>query len=121
MRITWHPEADVVVLSLWREHVCAGTFRLAIDDVSGFVDALVDGLRDAPGVRIDLATHSSAQSSSSGRAPRFRRGINASGLPPRQRRSSVDEEVHEVPPSRNESAGLLDWVFDATTTKSPAG
>jgi hypothetical protein len=48
LRLTWHHEADVVVLSLWRERVCAGTFRLSTADVDEFVDALVDGLRDTP-------------------------------------------------------------------------
>ncbi len=38
------------MLSLWRDGTCAGTFRLSKEDVGGFVDALVDGLRDAPGV-----------------------------------------------------------------------
>lgn len=47
LRLTWHHEADVVVLSLWRSDVCAGTFRLAASDVDAFVDALVDGLRDS--------------------------------------------------------------------------
>lgn len=53
MRLTWHHEAGVVVLSLWRGDVCAGTFRLAMGDVNDFIDALVEGLRDAPGVSID--------------------------------------------------------------------
>jgi len=46
LRLTWHRESDVVVLSLWRDRLCAGTFRLATADVNDFVDALVDGLRD---------------------------------------------------------------------------
>ncbi|MGH3471576.1 MAG: hypothetical protein ACRDPG_05975 [Nocardioidaceae bacterium] len=50
MRLTWHHESDVVVLSLWRDGTCAGTFRLAREDVNEFVDALVDGLRGLPGV-----------------------------------------------------------------------
>lgn len=50
MRLTWHHEVDLVVLSLWRDDVCAGTFRLSADDVTTFIDALVDGMRDAPGV-----------------------------------------------------------------------
>jgi hypothetical protein len=49
LRLTWHHEADVVVLSLWRDRTCAGTFRLATADVNDFVDALVDGIRDAHG------------------------------------------------------------------------
>lgn len=51
LRLTWHHETDLVVLSLWRDATCAGTFRLAREDVSEFIDALVDGLRDAPGVQ----------------------------------------------------------------------
>lgn len=46
LRLRWHPEADVVVLSLWRDGVCAGTFRLPQAEVATFVDALVDGLRE---------------------------------------------------------------------------
>lgn len=46
LRLRWHHDADLVVLSLWRDGVCAGTFRLAKADVDDFVDALVDGLRD---------------------------------------------------------------------------
>lgn len=52
MRLTWHHEADLVVLSLWREGTCAGTFRLSKDDVNEFIDALIDGLRDGPGVQV---------------------------------------------------------------------
>jgi hypothetical protein len=48
LRLTWHHEADVVVLSLWRDRICAGTFRLTKSDVNDFVDALVEGLRDLP-------------------------------------------------------------------------
>lgn len=51
MRLTWHHEADLVVLSMWRDGTCAGTFRLAKEDVNEFIDALIEGLRDAPGVQ----------------------------------------------------------------------
>ena len=46
LRLSWHHDVDVVVLSLWREGVCAGTFRLPKAQVNDFVDALIDGLRD---------------------------------------------------------------------------
>lgn len=46
LRLTWHNEAHLVVLSLWREGLCAGTFRLSKDDVNDFIDAMVTGLRD---------------------------------------------------------------------------
>ena len=29
LRVTWHSEADVVVLSLWRADRCVGTVRLS--------------------------------------------------------------------------------------------
>jgi len=44
LRATWHQEAGVVVLSLWRENVCAGSFRLRIDEVPEFIDMLRAGL-----------------------------------------------------------------------------
>lgn len=47
LRLTWHQDSELVVLSLWRHDVCVGTFRLTRPDVGEFVDALVDGLREA--------------------------------------------------------------------------
>jgi hypothetical protein len=44
LRVTWHHEADLVVLSLWREDVCAGSFRLAVDEVPDLIEALRSGL-----------------------------------------------------------------------------
>lgn len=44
LRVSWHHEAGLVVLSLWRENVCAGTFRLAVDEVPDLIDVLRAGL-----------------------------------------------------------------------------
>ena len=44
LRVSWHHESGVVVLSLWRENVCAGSFRLAVDEVPDMIDALRAGL-----------------------------------------------------------------------------
>lgn len=60
MRLTWHHEADLVVLSMWRDGLCAGTFRLTKEDVNEFIDALIDGLRDAPGVQLSAHAAESA-------------------------------------------------------------
>ena len=49
LRVSWHPEAGLVVLSLWRGNVCSGSFRLAVDEVPDLIDMLRDGPR--PGVR----------------------------------------------------------------------
>lgn len=47
LRVSWHPEADLVVLSLWRESLCAGSFRLHIDEVPEFIEMLRSGLDEA--------------------------------------------------------------------------
>jgi hypothetical protein len=44
LRVSWHPDADVVVLSLWRGGTCAGSFRLPIEEVPELVRVLRDGL-----------------------------------------------------------------------------
>ena len=50
MRVTWHHEAGdagLVVLSLWHDDVCVGSFRLEAADVPTLVTTLVDGLAAA--------------------------------------------------------------------------
>ena len=44
LRASWHEDAGVVVLSLWRDNVCAGSFRLAIDEVPELIEMLRAGL-----------------------------------------------------------------------------
>ena len=40
LRVSWHHEAGLVVLSLWRDNVCAGSFRLDVADVPDLVALL---------------------------------------------------------------------------------
>jgi hypothetical protein len=47
LRVSWHTEADLVVLSMWRENVCVGSFRLAIDEVPDLIGFLSAGLGSA--------------------------------------------------------------------------
>ena len=47
LRVTWHQESQLVVLSLWRDNVCAGTFRLAADEVPDLIALLRQGLDEA--------------------------------------------------------------------------
>ena len=56
LRLTWHDERGLVVLSLWRENVCAATFRLAIDEVPDVIDALRSGLARAYDAAADRRT-----------------------------------------------------------------
>jgi hypothetical protein len=51
--MTWHHEAQVVVLSLWRDNVCTGTFRLAVDEVPDVIAMLRAGLDEAYGAARD--------------------------------------------------------------------
>jgi hypothetical protein len=47
LRVRWHQDEDVVVLSMWRGGQCVSTFRLAIDEVPDLIDALRTGLTRA--------------------------------------------------------------------------
>jgi hypothetical protein len=58
LRVSWHSEADVVVLSLWHGGTCSGSFRLRIEDVPDLVATLRAGLAhsyDAHTTRADTA------------------------------------------------------------------
>ncbi|WP_426243205.1 hypothetical protein [Nocardioides sp. LHG3406-4] len=47
LRVSWHHEAGLVVLSLWRDNVCTGSFRLAVDEVPDLIEMLRAGLDQA--------------------------------------------------------------------------
>ena len=47
LRVSWHHESGLVVLSLWRDNVCAGSFRLAVDEVPELIEMLRQGLDQA--------------------------------------------------------------------------
>lgn len=52
MRVSFHLDRDVadpglVVLSLWRDNVCTGSFRLSVDEVPDLIDLLRAGLDGA--------------------------------------------------------------------------
>ena len=51
LRVSWHTEAGLVVLSLWRDYVCSGSFRLAVDEVPDLIDMLRAGLDRAYATR----------------------------------------------------------------------
>lgn len=40
LRVSWHEESGLVVLSLWRDNVCTGTFRLEPADLPDLVSSL---------------------------------------------------------------------------------
>lgn len=44
LRVSWHGESSVVVLSLWRHEFCVGTFRLRAVDVPAMLAVLSAGI-----------------------------------------------------------------------------
>ena len=44
LRVRWHQDQDVVVLSMWRGEECVSTFRLAVEEVPELIAALRSGL-----------------------------------------------------------------------------
>jgi hypothetical protein len=46
LRATWHPEQDLLVLSLWHDDRCVGTFRMPVQDVPRLSALLTAALRD---------------------------------------------------------------------------
>jgi hypothetical protein len=46
LRVTWHPERDLVVLSVWQGDSCVGTFRMQVQDVPRLSGLLAAALGD---------------------------------------------------------------------------
>jgi hypothetical protein len=53
LRVSWHGEDGLVVLSLWDGPRCTGTMRIAAADVPALVEALQLGLMPAPALVVD--------------------------------------------------------------------
>ena len=47
LRVSWHYDTDLVVLSLWRDNVCTGSFRLTVEEVPELIAMLRSGLDTA--------------------------------------------------------------------------
>ena len=47
LAVSSHPEAGVVVFSLWQDDRCTGTFQLPVDDAPALVAALTEGMTTA--------------------------------------------------------------------------
>jgi hypothetical protein len=44
MRVSWHPDQGLVVMSIWRGNTCVGTVQVDSAEVPHLVDVLVRGL-----------------------------------------------------------------------------
>ena len=56
LRVSWHAEIGVVVLSLWRQDACVATLRLTPAEAARLVGTLADGLAAAALVPGDVAS-----------------------------------------------------------------
>jgi hypothetical protein len=76
LRVTWHPERDLVVLSVWHDERCVGTFRMPVQDVprlSGLLAAALGDWVDQSGGAVPSAWAGPALGTGAGAA-----GINLS-------------------------------------------
>lgn len=46
MRLSWHHDGHLAVLSIWRDGTCVATFQLGREEVPDLIDTLVRGLTD---------------------------------------------------------------------------
>ena len=46
LRVSWHPERDLVVLSVWQDDRCVGTFRMSVQDIPRLSGLLAAALCD---------------------------------------------------------------------------
>ena len=46
MRVSWHHDQGLVVVSLWRTDTCVGTLRLPREEVPRLISALAEGLAE---------------------------------------------------------------------------
>jgi hypothetical protein len=46
LRVSWHPERDLVVLSVWQDDSCVGTFRMSVQDIPRLSGLLAAALGD---------------------------------------------------------------------------
>jgi hypothetical protein len=65
LRVTWHPERDLVVLSVWQDDRCVGTFRLPVQDVPRLSGLLAAALGDWVGQTGPLSGASGPESGGS--------------------------------------------------------
>jgi len=47
MRVSWHRDERLVVLSLWQGGACTGTFRMPVEDAARLIGVLAADLADA--------------------------------------------------------------------------
>ena len=98
LRVRWHREEGLVVLSLWRGRECTGTFRLAIDEVPILIEALRAGLD---------AAYDDSRSSSTPRLPSARDEADRAGGQSWRLGAEVSPSGRQFPRAPGETAASI--------------
>jgi hypothetical protein len=85
LRVTWHPEQGLVVLSVWHEDRCVGTFRMPVQDAPRLSALLTAALGDWVGQAHASPQQAPGEASSLSIAQRLRLSRAALRLRQRQR------------------------------------
>jgi hypothetical protein len=92
MRLTWHPEVETCVVSLWHGLVCAASFRLPISEVADLSGFLTTVLGDwSLDVLADRAAHQPGPAAADAAVP--------AGSPQSSSQPSSDRPSADRPPS----------------------
>jgi hypothetical protein len=51
LRVSWHPERAVMVLSMWRDDVCVGTFQLPPEELERLASFLASHIEPEQGLQ----------------------------------------------------------------------
>ena len=81
LRVSWHPERDLVVLSVWQDDSCVGTFRMPVQDIprlSGLLAAALGDWVDQTGA-VSQATSRPGERAAAIRASRCSSGSGSAG------------------------------------------
>ncbi|MDF2743308.1 MAG: hypothetical protein K0S88_4684 [Actinomycetia bacterium] len=80
LRVSWHPERDLVVLSVWQDDRCVGTFRMSVQDIPRLSGLLAAALSDWVDQTGPLPATSGPGTAGPGRGGPGRGGPGAVGL-----------------------------------------
>ncbi|GAA4629056.1 hypothetical protein GCM10023196_048140 [Actinoallomurus vinaceus] len=95
LRLSRHPDAGVVVLSLWNGGVCQGTFRMPADQIAAFAETLLSA---APEARPRLPQTGQYEPPAERQEP-VPGGRSPQHEPPAERQESSPGGPYEPPPA----------------------
>ncbi|HEX6237275.1 MAG TPA: hypothetical protein VFZ68_08775 [Acidimicrobiales bacterium] len=83
LRATWHADRRQFVVSTWRDDVCTGSARLAVEDAAELTSLLVDGVTQAVVLDREATSPAATRPGLAGMVDRLRWLVR--GTPPARR------------------------------------